>query len=143
MKEIRCSELGFFPDCQGVMRGEDEEEVMAAAAEHGRNRPRHDRRRLYRREHRNDSLSRQRRIEQVLRGRAADTPRRLSQHTLSVRGAATRKPTAERHETASNDIESFYPRGFRGRVHAGDSERKSHLHLPGRTRASGHPRGVR
>jgi predicted small metal-binding protein len=36
VKEIRCSEVGFFPDCQGVMRGEDEEEVMAAAAEHGR-----------------------------------------------------------------------------------------------------------
>ena len=36
MKEIRCAEVGFFPDCQGVMRGEDEEEVMAAAAEHGR-----------------------------------------------------------------------------------------------------------
>ncbi len=36
MKEIQCSEVGFFPDCQGVMRGEGEEEVMAAAAEHGR-----------------------------------------------------------------------------------------------------------
>jgi predicted small metal-binding protein len=36
MNEIRCSEVGFFPECQGVMRGEDEEEVMAAAAEHGR-----------------------------------------------------------------------------------------------------------
>ncbi len=36
MKEIRCGEVGFFPDCEGVMRGEDEEEVMAAAAEHGR-----------------------------------------------------------------------------------------------------------
>ena len=36
MKEIRCAEVGFFPDCKGVMRGEDEEEVMAAAAEHGR-----------------------------------------------------------------------------------------------------------
>ena len=35
-KEIRCAEVGFFPDCEGVMRGEDEEEVMAAAAEHGR-----------------------------------------------------------------------------------------------------------
>jgi len=34
MKEIRCAEVGFFPDCQGVMRGEAEEEVMAAAAEH-------------------------------------------------------------------------------------------------------------
>ncbi len=36
MKEIRCSEVGFFPECAGVMRGEDEEKVMAAAAEHGR-----------------------------------------------------------------------------------------------------------
>ena len=36
MKEIRCSEVGFFPECEGVMRGEDEEKVMAAAAEHGR-----------------------------------------------------------------------------------------------------------
>lgn len=36
MKEIRCSEVGFFPECQGVMRGENEEEVMAAAAQHGR-----------------------------------------------------------------------------------------------------------
>jgi predicted small metal-binding protein len=36
MKEIRCSEVGFFPDCQGVMRGEDQAEVMVAAAEHGR-----------------------------------------------------------------------------------------------------------
>lgn len=35
-KEIRCSEVGFFPDCEGVMRGESEEEVMAAAAQHGR-----------------------------------------------------------------------------------------------------------
>lgn len=36
MKEIRCAEVGFFPDCKGVMRGEGEEDVMAAAAEHGR-----------------------------------------------------------------------------------------------------------
>jgi predicted small metal-binding protein len=36
MKEIRCAEVGFFPDCQGVMRGEDEEEVMVAASDHGR-----------------------------------------------------------------------------------------------------------
>jgi hypothetical protein len=36
MKEIRCSEVGLFPDCQGVMRGENEDEVLAAAAEHGR-----------------------------------------------------------------------------------------------------------
>jgi hypothetical protein len=37
LKEIRCAEAGFFPDWQGVMRGENEERVMAAAAEHGRN----------------------------------------------------------------------------------------------------------
>lgn len=36
MKEIRCAEVGFFPDCPGVMSGESEEEAMAAAAEHGR-----------------------------------------------------------------------------------------------------------
>ena len=37
MREIRCAEVGFFPDCDGVMRGEDDEQVMSAAAEHGRN----------------------------------------------------------------------------------------------------------
>jgi predicted small metal-binding protein len=36
MKEIRCAEVGFFPDCVGVMRGTSDEEAMAAAAEHGR-----------------------------------------------------------------------------------------------------------
>ncbi len=36
MKEVHCSEVGFFPDCEGVMRGETEEEIMAAAAQHGR-----------------------------------------------------------------------------------------------------------
>ena len=36
MKEIRCAEVGFFPDCDGVIRGETDEEVMAKAAEHGR-----------------------------------------------------------------------------------------------------------
>jgi predicted small metal-binding protein len=36
MKEIRCAEVGFFPDCPGVMRGASDEEAMAAAAEHGR-----------------------------------------------------------------------------------------------------------
>jgi predicted small metal-binding protein len=35
-KQIRCSEVGFFPDCEGVMEGETDEEVMAAAAAHGR-----------------------------------------------------------------------------------------------------------
>ena len=36
MKEIRCAEVGFFPDCPGAMQGETDDEVMAAAAEHGR-----------------------------------------------------------------------------------------------------------
>lgn len=36
MKEIRCAEVGFFPDCPGVMNGEGEEAALAAAAEHGR-----------------------------------------------------------------------------------------------------------
>lgn len=36
MKEIRCAEVGFFPDCEGVMRGETEEEVLADAAKHGK-----------------------------------------------------------------------------------------------------------
>ena len=36
MKEIRCAEVGFFPDCDGVMQGSSDEEAMAAAAEHGR-----------------------------------------------------------------------------------------------------------
>jgi predicted small metal-binding protein len=36
MKEIVCAEVGFFPDCDGVMRGANDEEAMEAAAEHGR-----------------------------------------------------------------------------------------------------------
>jgi predicted small metal-binding protein len=36
MKEIRCAQVGFFPDCDGVMRGASDEEAMTAAAEHGR-----------------------------------------------------------------------------------------------------------
>ena len=36
MKEISCAEVGFFPDCDGVMQGASEDEAMAAAAEHGR-----------------------------------------------------------------------------------------------------------
>ena len=35
-KEIRCAEVGFFPDCEGVMRGETDDEVLAAAAQHGK-----------------------------------------------------------------------------------------------------------
>jgi predicted small metal-binding protein len=36
MKEIRCAEVGFFPDCDGVMRGETDDEVMAEATRHGK-----------------------------------------------------------------------------------------------------------
>lgn len=36
VKTISCSEVGYFPDCEGIMHGETEEEVMRAAAEHGR-----------------------------------------------------------------------------------------------------------
>lgn len=35
-KTISCREVGYFPDCDGVMRGETDDEVMRAAAEHGR-----------------------------------------------------------------------------------------------------------
>lgn len=35
-KTISCSEVGYFPECDGVMRGQTDEEVMRAAAEHGR-----------------------------------------------------------------------------------------------------------
>jgi len=34
MKELRCSDAGF--DCEHVIQGEDEPEVMAKAAEHAR-----------------------------------------------------------------------------------------------------------
>ena len=36
MKEVRCAEVGLYPDCGGVMRGETEDEAMAEAARHGR-----------------------------------------------------------------------------------------------------------
>ena len=36
MKEVRCGEVGLFPDCDGVIRGETEEEVVAKSAEHAR-----------------------------------------------------------------------------------------------------------
>lgn len=32
MKELRCREVGF--DCEGVIRGDTEEEVLRQAAEH-------------------------------------------------------------------------------------------------------------
>ena len=35
-KRIWCSEVGYFPECDGLMIGETDEEVMRAAAEHGR-----------------------------------------------------------------------------------------------------------
>jgi predicted small metal-binding protein len=36
MKEVRCGEVGLFPDCDGVIRGETEEVVVAKSAEHAR-----------------------------------------------------------------------------------------------------------
>ena len=36
VKTISCSEVGYFPECDGEMVGETDEEVMRAAAEHGR-----------------------------------------------------------------------------------------------------------
>jgi predicted small metal-binding protein len=35
-KEIRCADVGLYPDCEGVLHGETDEEVMAAAVQHGR-----------------------------------------------------------------------------------------------------------
>ena len=35
-KTISCREVGLFTDCDEVMRGETEEEVMGNAAAHGR-----------------------------------------------------------------------------------------------------------
>ncbi len=34
MKELHCRDVGF--DCEGVIRGESEDEVMRQAAEHAR-----------------------------------------------------------------------------------------------------------
>ena len=34
MKELRCADVGF--DCEGVIRADDEEQVMAQAAQHAR-----------------------------------------------------------------------------------------------------------
>ena len=31
MKEIKCAEVGFFPDCDGVMQGATDEEATAAS----------------------------------------------------------------------------------------------------------------
>lgn len=36
MKEIRCAEIGFFGDCQTVVRGESEEAVLGEAAMHAK-----------------------------------------------------------------------------------------------------------
>lgn len=36
MKELRCAEIGFFPTCPAVMRGPDEEAVLAEAGRHAR-----------------------------------------------------------------------------------------------------------
>ncbi len=35
-KELRCAEVGIAPECEHVIRGETEDEVMAGAAQHGR-----------------------------------------------------------------------------------------------------------
>ena len=37
-KTISCREVGFFTDCDEVMRGETDDEVMQSAAAHGRQR---------------------------------------------------------------------------------------------------------
>jgi predicted small metal-binding protein len=35
-KEFRCADAGLFPDCDGVMQGETEDEILAKAADHGK-----------------------------------------------------------------------------------------------------------
>jgi predicted small metal-binding protein len=35
-KTISCREVGLFTDCDEVMRGETEDDVMSSAAAHGR-----------------------------------------------------------------------------------------------------------
>ena len=35
MKEIRCTEVGYFPSCTGVARGETDDEVMQGLFQHG------------------------------------------------------------------------------------------------------------
>jgi predicted small metal-binding protein len=35
-KQVRCAEVGLFPDCDGVMQGETDDEVLAESAEHGK-----------------------------------------------------------------------------------------------------------
>jgi len=35
MKELRCAEVGYFPDCPGVMRGETDDEFWADVDRHG------------------------------------------------------------------------------------------------------------
>jgi predicted small metal-binding protein len=35
-KELRCRDVGFF-DCEGVIRADTEEEVLAQVAEHAKN----------------------------------------------------------------------------------------------------------
>ena len=34
MKQVSCAEVGYFPDCDHVLRGADEDEVMRSAGEH-------------------------------------------------------------------------------------------------------------
>ena len=37
-KTISCREVGYFTDCDEIMRGDSDDEVMQAAAAHGRQR---------------------------------------------------------------------------------------------------------
>jgi predicted small metal-binding protein len=36
VKEVNCAEVGYFPDCDVTMQGQDEGELMARAGEHAR-----------------------------------------------------------------------------------------------------------
>ncbi len=36
MKRVSCAEVGYFPDCNHVLQGEDEAEIMQLAGEHAR-----------------------------------------------------------------------------------------------------------
>jgi predicted small metal-binding protein len=35
MKQIRCGDVGYFPNCNATVRGESDEEVIQAAFTHG------------------------------------------------------------------------------------------------------------
>jgi predicted small metal-binding protein len=36
MRELRCADVGYFPDCPGVMRGDTDEQFWAEVDRHGR-----------------------------------------------------------------------------------------------------------